>query len=189
MDRLTSDEDRDIKIADFSSDKKKIPENLEMDSDRLFYHKRNGNAEKARLLGSSIVREMIVGDINARLGISDESKYPCQPQIRLLAAFAAVIGLQTQLPDELLAQMALSAFYETIQTSLPAFYEDIEDSASFSFFFLAYRRGGDVERNIGRAFAAVCDADGDEVFAELGETLYSRVLMMVEQKAAAAAFL
>ncbi len=188
MDRLVPEEDKDIKIADFSANKKRIPENLDTESNRLFDHRRNGNAEKARLLGASIVREMIVGDVNAKFGILDDSMYPYQPQIRLLVAFAAIIGLQTCLPDELLAQMALTSFYATVQNSLPAFYEDIEETGSFSFFYLAYRRGGDVERNMGRAFAAVCNADGDEIFAEFGETLYARALMMAEKQAAAAAF-
>ena len=186
---MSFQEDRDIKIAHFSTEKKKPAMEFDEEPDRLFDHKLNGNTEKARLLGASVVREMLVGDINARFQIVDDKMYAYQPQIRLLITFAAIVGLQTKLPDALLSQMALSAFYETIQNALPAFYEDIADSGSFSVYYLAYRRGEEVEENIGRSFAAVCDKDKNETFIALGRSLFSQGLLLVEKQAAAADFI
>ncbi len=189
MCRFLQEDDSDMKIADFSEPDRYPLTEGDGESRRLFAHKDNGNADKARVLGASVVREMITGDTNAKFGVKDDGLYPYQPQIRLLMTFAAVTGLQTDLPDDVLSRTALNAFYDTLKKAFPAFYEDIDESGAFTFFYLAYRRGGDVERNMGRAFAALCGADGDEVFAELGETLYSQGRMLVKKQAEETDFL
>ena len=53
----------------------------------------------------------------------------------------------------------------------------------FSFYYLAFRRGNDVERRIGQTFAMLCSHDGDPIYQELGEALYCWFLSEVKASA------
>ena len=58
-----------------------------------------------------------------------------------------------------------------------------EDNGAFSFYYLAYRRGSEVERRIGQTFAMLCSHDGDPIYQELGEALYCWFLSVVKEEA------
>ena len=57
------------------------------------------------------------------------------------------------------------------------------DTGAFSFYYLAFRRGGEIDRRIGQTFAMLCSHDGDPIFQELGEALYCWFLSVVKTAA------
>ena len=56
------------------------------------------------------------------------------------------------------------------------------DSGAFSFYYLAYRRGNEVDRRIGQTFAMLCAHDGDPIYQELGEAIYCWFISRVSKK-------
>ncbi len=93
-------------------------------------------------------------------------------QRQLLFCFAVEVTLENTLNDAVLAQSAQNSFYEALQQDSPQFYRYLNDSGVFSFYLLAYRRGGNVEHNIGKVFAMLNDDKEDGRMTEIGETLY-----------------
>ena len=85
--------------------------------------------------------------------------------------------------SRLTAQTARQSLYHCLKEQSPALYEEVGGGGAFSFYYLAYRRGGEVERRMGQTFAMLCARDGDPVYQELGEALYCWFLSVVEQKA------
>lgn len=166
-DRFSSD-DSDIKIADFSGKSHNTQPTNDAERQYLF-HKANGDLQKAAELGRLL----------AKLLFSSGEEFPAvgkecgaMLQRQLLFCFAVEVTLEHALGDAVLAQSAQNAFYTAVQQDSPQFYRYLNDSGVFSFYLLAYRRGGNVEHSIGKVFAMLNDDDEDGRLAEVGETLY-----------------
>ena len=72
---------------------------------------------------------------------------------------------------------------DTIRAKDADLYKTSADTGAFSFYYLAFRRGGEVDRRIGQTFAMLCSHDGDPIFQELGEALYCWFLSAVKNSA------
>lgn len=107
-------------------------------------------------------------------------------QRRLLLSFAATVGFEQYCPDDALCGIAQKGFLDTVKKAAPDIYKTSGDTGAFSFYYLAYRRGGEVDRRIGQTFAMLCSHDGDPIYQELGEALYCWFLSFVKRSAAAA---
>lgn len=104
---------------------------------------------------------------------------------RMLLSFTATVGFEQFSDDDAIVGIAQKSFIDTIKRLEPAIYKTSEDTGAFSFYYLAFRRGGEVERRIGQTFAMLCSHDGDPIFQELGEALYCWFLSVVEKEAKA----
>ena len=104
-------------------------------------------------------------------------------QRRMLLSFAASIGFETASADDSIGGLAQKSFLDTLKAKDPKHYVTAEDNGAFSFYYLAFRRGGDVERRIGQTFAMLCSHDGDPIYQELGEALYCWFLSVVKDEA------
>ena len=104
-------------------------------------------------------------------------------QRRMLLSFTATIGFEQLAKDDTLSGIAQKSFLDTIKKSDPELYGTSGDTGAFSFYYLAFRRGGDTERRIGQTFAMLCSHDGDPIFQELGEALYCWFLSIVKSSA------
>ncbi len=133
------------------------------------------NLDKARRLGVALAGMTKEAERGFELDINDELLL----QRRLLLCFAIATALEDYSESIQYARTALNAFYDTIKRNEFDFYEDIGSTGSFSFYYLARRQGGDVERRIGQTFAMLCGQDGDPVCQELGEALYCQYTNMV----------
>lgn len=102
---------------------------------------------------------------------------------RMLLSFTATVGFEVFANDDTLSGIAQKAFIDTIKQREPEIYKTSEDTGAFSFYYLAYRRGGEVDRRIGQTFAMLCSHDGDPIFQELGEALYCWFLSFVKTSA------
>ena len=80
-------------------------------------------------------------------------------------------------------QTSEKSFIDRIKTVNGEIYKTSSDTGAFSFYYLAFRRGGDIERRVGQTFAMLCSHDGDPVYQELGEAVYCWFLSVVKKYA------
>ena len=190
-----AEDDSDMKIADFSDGRPKEATLSPREPDKdpayleLMENRKNGNLDKARRLGAALADEAAYAEKSGFLKPSPvREDYAVLSQCRVLMCFAATVGAETCTPNLLTAHTALNVFYDRLKRQSPQLYEEVNEAGSFSFYLLEYRKGGDVERGIGRAFAMLCGRDGDAVCSELGETLYCRCLHIGRKRAKELAF-
>ncbi|MDD6176171.1 MAG: hypothetical protein PUC59_10525 [Firmicutes bacterium] len=165
--RFLSD-DSDMKIADFSS-KPHRSQTANDAEEQYLLHKANGDLQKAAALGQLLAKQLCSGEEDFSLA---GKECGAKLQRQLLFCFAVEVTLENALEDAVLAQAAQNAFYDAVQKQSPQFYRYLNDSGVFSFYLLAYRRGGNVEHSIGKVFAMLNDDNEDGCLAEVGETLY-----------------
>lgn len=158
--------DEDIKIV---SDKpsKDVKRDLEA---LVGQNKKDGEHLAAKQLGSAVAR--IFSSDAANFKYDDDGDYEMIVQRRLLLSFTATVGFERYLKDDTDVGFAQKAFLDYLKMNNPEIYRTSCDTGAFSFYYLAYRRGIEVERRIGQTFAMLCSHDGDNVYQELGEALY-----------------
>ncbi len=161
------DIDKDIKIAgdkpseDVRRNRLKSQENISADREKM-----NG----AKLAGKAVALKFIA-DADS---VDDESARDKDMllQRRLLLSFTATAGFEQYIADDTLSGIAQKSFLDTLKKHSEELYNSSSDTGAFSFYYLAFRRGGEVDRRIGQTFAMLCLHDGDPIFQELGEALY-----------------
>lgn len=177
------DDDSDMKIAgeDFSEPEDNADESAEAVAALLEQEKKNGNLSRARRLGAIMADEVsaIEGGDDAASRQSEEHA-AMLTQRRILLAFAVEVGLDAFLPNNLVAQTAQNIFYNTLHITAPSFYDDLQESGAFSFYYLCFREGRQVERRVGETFASLCGKKGDQAYARMGEDLYTRFIAQVK---------
>ncbi len=176
-------EDHDIKIAgaEPSKDIKSAGSVLNI-SEEYNRERENGNITKAKELGKNIADllnnsgEMFPHD-------EEDESAELQNQKKTLLAFAGVAGLELVCPNSATSYAAQNSFYSALERIAPDVYNSALNSGAFSFYYLAFRRTGEIERRIGQTFAMLCSHDGDPVYQELGEALYCWFASIVENEA------
>lgn len=136
----------------------------------------------AKLWGKTVAEKFIKDITDSEIG-ERESNLEMLTQRRMLLSFAASIGFETLTSHEALGGLAQKSFLDTVKKNDPKHYVTAEDNGAFSFYYLAFRRGSDVERRIGQTFAMLCSHDGDPIYQELGEALYCWFLSVVKDAA------
>ena len=109
-----------------------------------------------------------------------EKNHALPMQRRILLAFAVEVGLDAFLPNQLVAQTAQNIFYNTLLITAPSIYEDLQESGAFSFYYLCFRDGRQVERRVGETFAALCGRKGDPEYEQMGREFYIRFIGQVK---------
>lgn len=160
-------DDKDIKIA---GDKPSVDvrRNRALDNAGL-------GADRERIRGAKLVGESVARKfIEDAKGSLDENfvDYNLLLQRRLLLSFTATVGFEQYIIDETLCGFAQKSFLDTVKKSDNELYATSSDTGAFSFYYLAFRRGSEIERRMGQTFAMLCSHDGDPIFQELGEALY-----------------
>ena len=137
--------------------------------------------ENAKKLGEVIANKYIVQAENP-LGL-DEGDYSFEHirQIRLLLSFTATVGFERFCKNDTIAGLAQKSFIDILAKKGGEIYSSSSDTGAFSFYYLAFRRGTDVERRMGQTFAMLCSHDGDPIYQELGEALYCWFLSVVRK--------
>ncbi len=167
--------DNDIKIA---SDKPSldIRNNLNKNNEGAFTQ--SEGYIKAREWGIRVAKEFIK-DSNEN-PLNEENDFEMTVQRRLLLSFTATIGFEQYAENDDLDGVAQKGFLDTLKEADFRLYETAQDTGAFSFYYLAFRRGGDTVRRIGQTFAMLCSHDGDPIYQELGEALYCWFLSVVK---------
>ena len=138
------------------------------------------NYQKAKQWGQAVACEFIKAAKENPL--SDEVDYEMTVQRRLLLSFTATVGFEQVSAHDSFCGVAQKGFLDEVKLREPTLYETAQDTGAFSFYYLAFRRGGDTVRRIGQTFAMLCSHDGDPVYQELGEALYCWFLSVVKEK-------
>ncbi len=137
----------------------------------------------AREWGASVASEFLKAADG--IGCADEADdAEMLHQRRRLLMFTATVGFSELCKSEALCGIAQENFKAAVKKADSELYRSSVDTGAFSFYYLAYRRGSEVDRRIGQTFAMLCSHDGDPVYQELGEALYCWFLSVVRKKAA-----
>lgn len=135
----------------------------------------------AKKLGRTIAAEFIEA---VSQPIDDESDSEMLLQRQFLLSFTVTVSLETYC-DDYIAGIAQKQFLDYLRNKSLVIYKNSSDTGAFTFYYLAFRRGSEVERRIGQTFAMLCSHDGDPIYQELGEALYCWFSSVVKRKALA----
>ncbi len=171
--------DNDIKIAG-DKPSASVKENLIRSAAEKEISKEQ--TQNAKNWGKAVA-EKFIKDIADSLVGERETNLEMLSQRRMLLSFAASVGFETLTENDTLGGLAQKSFLDTLKKKDPKHYVTAEDNGAFSFYYLAFRRGNDVERRIGQTFAMLCSHDGDPIYQELGEALYCWFLSVVKEEA------
>ena len=160
-------DDSDMKIV--PDDPSEVFDTGEGAANSFAREKATGNMEKAKCLGQDFAAEITAGEkgiVWFGCGEYDDELTIAQRQVM----FAYIINkvIEDMAPNSIVAQSALSSFYETVQSALPEVYERITDSAAFSMYILSDRAAPDDPCAIGRVFARLCGHGKEALFERYG---------------------
>lgn len=141
--------------------------------------------KNAKELGKNIAEKFIkdARETETSDDCGDLSDFEMIIQRRLLLSFTATVGFEEYCADDALAGIAQKSFIDTVKKTDSELYKSSGDTGAFSFYYVAYRRGSEVERRMGQTFAMLCAHDGDPVYQELGEALYCWFMSAVKKGA------
>ena len=168
--------DNDIKIAgdkpsvDVRKNKENVLETSSLDKALV---------KKAKAWGKDVALKFI-DDATISQNSVDIDNSDMLVHRRMLLSFTATVGFEQFGGDDTVEGIAQKSFIDTLKQKSPEIYKTSEDTGAFSFYYLAFRRGGEVDRRIGQTFAMLCSHDGDPIFQELGEALYCWFLSVVK---------
>lgn len=166
--------DDDIKI--FHPKKKDAGSDLTSLAGIMDKHRANGNSAKAVFLGERLAdltpEEMCPAD-------AEKLQNNELLQLRSLMVFSSQIALHNYLPHSLLSTQAVNAMYSKLEQTSPGFFANISDGSSFSFYYLTVRRNENIEEEIGKNFAMLCDKDNNDYLIALGTRIFNQTEMKV----------
>lgn len=139
-------------------------------------YRSNGNMEKAAALGEKLAElspEKVCPKDAEKLNTNDLRL------LRTLMVFSAQISLHKYLPHQMLSSQAVNAMYKKISESYSGLFENISDGSSFTFYYLSVRKNRNVEENIGKNYAMLCDRDDDEYYISLGAKVFAQTDVIV----------
>lgn len=160
--------DHDIKIAGDKPSEDIKRNRQKADSKARFSPEELSNA---KLLGRTVAK-LFIEDANEAEKNDENGNFEMMIQRRLLLSFTATVGFEQFCRDDMLSGIAQKSFLDTVKRTDTELYKTSSDTGAFSFYYLAFRRGGEIDRRIGQTFAMLCSHDGDPIFQELGEALY-----------------
>ena len=137
----------------------------------------------AKELGRSVAMRFVEDARETQSG-DENGNYDMILQRRLLLSFTATVGFEICCKNDQLDGIAQKSFLDTLRRTDEELYRSSSDTGAFSFYYLAFRRGGEVERRMGQTFAMLCSHDGDPIFQELGEAVYCWFLSEIRKYAA-----
>lgn len=147
----------------------------------------NGNMEKARLLGIRFAGELTAETKGASLfGTGEPEPLQIQEQRKILFSYIVHSVVNDIAPNSIVAQSAISAFYETVNGISPEIYAMITDSAVYSLYIHSDRTAPGDANALGRVFAHLCGRAQDEVFIRRAEQLVAYLIAYCTQVALAA---
>jgi hypothetical protein len=176
-------QDQDMKIVgEKPSDDVKKNKELYGDAAEYEREKAQGNIEKAKKLGKELAEDFVSVCKKDELTISEDDSESLITQKVLLLSFTVMAGLEEFCPNITIANAARTAFFDELNLLDNNLFEKSSDTGAFSFYYLSFRRGTEVDRRVGQTFAMLCSHDGDPIYQELGEALYCWFLSTVQKK-------
>ena len=170
--------DEDIKIA---GDKPSMDVKKNLNNPALSEKLSSDLQKRATEWGRAVALQFIADAEENPL--SDEMGNDVLIQRRLLISFTATVGFEEFSNDDTVCGVAQKSFLDTLKKENEPLYKTSTDTGAFSFYYLVFRRGFELERRMGQTFAMLCSHDGDPIYQELGEALYCWFLSVVKKSA------
>lgn len=171
--------DEDVKIAGNKPSEDIKARHSQNNSEEIVSKK---DCENAKKLGE-IIAEKFCADNDEFSIANEEFDSQMALQRRLLLSFTASVSFDRFCKSDAVAGVAQKSFIDSIKRISGSLYDTSSDTGAFSFYYLAVRRGGEIERRVGQTFAMLCSHDGDPVYQELGEALYCWFSSTIEKNA------
>ena len=137
-------DDLDVKIAgdkpseDVRRNKNATVQNSSVSSEQI---------KAAKAIGKAVANSFIR---DAETEVDEEFRdFDMIVQRRLLLSFTATAGFEKYIGNDTLDGIAQKSFLDTINKHSSELYKTSSDTGAFSFYYLAFRRGSEVERRIG----------------------------------------
>ena len=143
---------------------------------------KSGNTEKAKQFGIAMADVLRENLQNFAMEGEDPKTSDMALQRGILMTFAVNTVIEEHLKSSVVLMTAKNSFNNELERLAPLLYKGISDSGAFSFYYLAYRRGTEVDRRIGQTFAMLCAHDGDPIYQELGEAIYCWFISRASKK-------
>lgn len=182
----------DVRIYKAKHDEEDFSVNLLADIEALNSHRQNGNLQKAKLLGKRLATLTPLIDSTGEDALAVDFKELLAPkfqsqdilfQIRVLMIFAAESLLQLKIPAPQISTTAINAMHDALRKEHANFYKNISDGAAFTFYYLAMKKGKDLENDIGEAFAMLCSVKkNSESFIEAGKIVWETSCAVIEKE-------
>jgi hypothetical protein len=139
-----------------------------------------GNTTRAKKLGRRYVEDLM--DCVWTRPPAGVDAVEFERQLKLLFAYAVHRIIEDFSPNHIVANTALSSFYEAIEEADPALFSDLNDNAAFSLYLYLHRTGTECASSIGKTFARLCGAAEDSDCAIIGESAYVRFVGACAQR-------
>lgn len=185
----------DVKIYNSGNNENNAREKMAEIFNTVNRNRENGNLEKARQLGAKLaLLSPSSGESELDLNLKDilSAKYLSQDilyQIKVLLVFAVEKKLKEEIKPDFLSIMAINAMHDKITEKHPAFFKNLTDGAAFTFYRLALAKCGDIDENIGEAFAMLCSAKKNtDGFIETGKLIWKMALEKIDMEIEATDF-
>ncbi len=182
----------DVKIYSSKKTLEDLTANLSSDIEVLNTLRQSGDLLKAKELGKKLASLTVRIEEGSEDTLSVDFKKLLAPkfqsqdilfQIRVLMIFAAESLLQLEISVPQLSTTAINAMHDRLRKESPVFYKNISDGAAFTFYYLALKKGRQLESDIGEAFAMLCSVRKDnESFVEAGKTVWKAACAVIEQE-------
>lgn len=180
--------DDDMKIAPENLSELFLEKNPVADEQlALFLGQRaNHNTKRAKQLG----REFAVSLSNCVWTQTPEDVDPVlfSIQMKLLFAYTVHRLIGDYSPNQIVANTALSSFYEALEEIEPTVFEQINESAAFTLYFYLHRTREESSTSIGKTFASLCSAGESSDCELIGESAYSRFIGICAQQLVSAGY-
>lgn len=158
-------------------------------------NKQNGNLERARVLGEKLATlnpTKSGTETGLNLGEVVPQQYLVQDilyQMKVLLVFAAEKVMKEEIKPDFLSIMAINAMHDSISKKHPAFFKNLADGAAFTFYRLALQKVGNIEDNIGEAFAMLCNVHKNtNGYIEVGRIVWKMSTEICKKAIAEAGF-
>lgn len=165
--------DEDVKIAGGQfSEEISNEDHADKAAKEFLYQRRVGNIDVAGQCGELLAKSLwdTAQDLimNEDPNLSDKEVH----QRILLMSFAINVVISEHTPSPLLAETALSVFYNEVEELSSVLYRHVSDVPAFSLYILNMRKGV-VKEDVGRIYAKLIEHEGDPAKIREGINIYS----------------
>ncbi len=179
--------ENDVKIYIGKKEKHKSTGDIANTFAAVVSNRANGNIDKAKKLGTALAQISPIGDEPLSLNLKEHvpQKFLTADmlyKIKVLIVFACETLLQIEIPVSILSTTAITSMYDEIERQSPVLYSNISSGAAFSFYYLAFQKGGDVCENVAEAFAMLCEVKNKDGFVSVGKIIWNRAAQLIEQE-------
>lgn len=174
--------DDDVKIApnDLSQLFKKENPVADDNIDLYLRQRSLGNTARARRLGKEYVADLIdCVWTKAPQGV-DNAVF--DTQVKILFAYVVHRIIEDYSDNHIVANTAISSFYEQLEQEEPALFEALCNGTAFTMYLYTHRSGTENAQTIGEVFASLCEAKENEDCAVIGESAYARFVGACAQR-------